>query len=212
MLGFRGKVDSTAIDSNVYDLNRHYREHAFDRLVPPAGYQPFFNPSLLQSYSSLSNSNKTLTNTGGSTGVNYVLNSITSGKYYVEFTFDSSDDNSLTVGVVNANHGAGTELKGSYGSVQNDSDAFGARFGTNGPELTDNLNDGDIVGLALDADNNNFDVYRNNTLQSNMSGSFSVTGALFLGIELWDGNAVTLNDIDSYTYTAPSGYVTGWVQ
>ncbi len=218
MLGFRGKIDPTAIDSNVYDLNSHFEEHAFDRLISPGGYQPFFSPNLLhEPLSTLSNSNKTITNTDGATGVNYVLNSVTSGKYYVEFVWDNGPygpsgdqntyDNSLSVGVINLNHGAGTSM-----NTINNSDAFGARFGTNGPEATDNLDDGDIVGLALDADNNNFYVYVNNILQSNMSGSFSVTGALFLGIELWDSTSVTLTDIDSYTYTAPSGFVPGWAQ
>jgi hypothetical protein len=175
---------------------------------PPDITQPFFNPSLLQSSSTLSNLNKTITNnSGGGLGANYILNSVTSGKYYIELTFDSNNDASLTVGVVNANHGAGTTLR-----HVDDSDAFGRRFGTDGPESADNINDGDTIGLALDADSSNLDIYVNNTLQSNMSGSFSVTGALFFAVELWDRNAVTLVDVDSYTYTAPSGYVTGWVE
>jgi hypothetical protein len=197
---------SDAKGVNILGANLETTGHRWYQ--PPSIYQPFFNPSLLQSSSTLSNSNKTITNnSGGGLGANYILNSVTSGKYYIELTFDSNQDASLTVGVVNANHGAGTEFRN-----QNDSDAFGRRFGTDGPESADNINDGDTIGLALDADSSNLDIYVNNTLQSNMSGSFSVTGALFFAVELWDRNAVTLVDVDSYTYTAPSGYVTGWVE
>ena len=206
MLGFRGKVDSSAIDSNVYDLNRHYVEHAFGRLVTAVGYQPFFDPSNILSSKVLTNSNKTIThNSGGEFGPNYISNSTTSGKYYIELTYSGTSDDSLTVGVVNANHTG--EMRN-----QNDSDCFGRRFGQFGPEGADNINNGDYIGLALDADNKTLNIYVNNTLQSNMSGSFSVTGALFLGIELWDSTSVTLTDIDSYTYAAPSGYLAGWVQ
>ena len=206
MLGFRGKVDSTAIDSNVYDLNRHYREHAFDRLIAAVGYQAFFDPSNILSSKVLSNSNKTIThNSGTETGPNYILNSTTSGKYYIELTYSGSADDALTVGVLNANHTG--EMRG-----QNDSDCFGRRFGTNGPASADNINNGDTVGLALDADSKTLNIYVNNTLDSSMSGSFSVTGALFLAVELWNGNAFTLVDLASYSYTAPSGYVAGWPQ
>ncbi len=206
MLGFRGKVDSTAIDSNVYDLNRHYREHAFGRLVTVAGYQPFFDPSNILSSKVLSNSNKTIThNSGSELGANYILNSTTSGKYYIELTHDGTDGNSLTVGVLNANHSG--EMRN-----QNDSDCFGRRFGQFGPAGTNNINNGDTIGLALDADNKTLNIYVNNSLDSGMSGSFSVTGALFLAVELWNGNALTLVDLSSYSYTAPSGYLAGWPQ
>ena len=200
MLGFRGKVDSTAIDSNVYDLNRHYREHAFDRLVTVAGYQPFFDPSNILSSKVLSNSNKTIThNSGSELGANYILNSTTSGKYYIELTYSGTSDDSLTVGVVNSNHTG--EMRN-----QNDSDCFGQRFSGS------DINNGNTIGLALDADSNDFDVYVNNSLKSSMSGPFSVTGALFFAVELWDGNALTLVDLASYSYTAPSGYLAGWPQ
>ncbi len=206
MLGFRGKVDSSAIDSNVYDLNRHYREHAFGRLITAIGYQPYFDPNNILSSKVLSNSNKTIThNSGTELGPNYIANSTTSGKYYIELTYSGSADDALSVGVLNANHTG--EMRG-----QNDSDCFGRRFGQFGPEGADNINNGDYIGLALDADNKTLNIYVNNNLQSNMSGSFSVTGALFLGVEMWNGNAFTLVDLASYSYTEPSGYLAGWVQ
>ena len=195
---------SDAKGVNILGANLQTTGHRWYQ-APPSR-QPFFDPSLLQSSSTLSNLNKTITNTQGSgRGANYILNSVTSGKYYVELTLNSSNDNSLAVGVVNSNHGAGTGLRG-----ENDSDAFGRRFGQYGPEATDNIDNGDTIGLALDADSKQLDIYVNNTLQSNMSGSFSVTGALFLAVSVYDGNSLTLVDVDSYTYTAPSGYETGW--
>ena len=137
---------------------------------------------------------------------------MTSGKYYCEIkcTAQSGSDNYMTIGITSTSTGATTHELGHYandwgyhganGSYNNNdgTTSYGAAFTT-----------GDIIGIAVDLDNNKLYFHKNGTYQnsgvptsgSTGTGAISITdpastprGAYFFAVNMWSGSTTATFD------------------
>ena len=86
------------------------------------------------------------------------------------------------------------------GNGQKYNNGSGASYGST-------FTEGDIIGVALDLDNNTIQWYKNNTLQG-ASAFTGLTGSYYpaLGTGLYDDKAIMHFDSSKWTYSAPTYY------
>ena len=102
--------------------------------------------------------------------------SMTSGKYYMEYTYDKNGGNFITFGVSQTNRdgkeGSGvTDTAEDFGFKCWDSGFYAQSNGVNQYNYSDSVSDGDILSLAFDADEGKLWVAKNGTWMTNASGT-----------------------------------------
>jgi hypothetical protein len=169
-----------------------------------SGNYAVWNP--LNSANTLSNGNLT---SNGAGGLNQCLSTIgmSSGKWYFEATIVDNTDN----------QGVGIALKPTPGTfIGNTSSGYlyygngTKRHSTTNTVVADSFTDGDVVGIAFDADAGNLYFYKNGVAQISGSAAFTglTSGPYFFTVD----QDHTSSEIDanfgqrSFAYTAPSGY------
>ena len=163
-----------------------------------------WNP--LNSANILSNGNLT---SKGAGGLNQCLSTIgmSSGKWYFEATIIDNTDN----------QGVGIALKPTPGTfIGNTSSGYlyygngTKRHSTTNTVVADSFTDGDVVGIAFDADAGNLYFYKNGVAQISGSAAFTglTSGPYFFTVD----QDHTSSEIDAnfgqrkFAYDAPSGY------
>lgn len=179
--------------------------------------QPFWNPSDKDSGCTLSNSDRTASQAALNAGLVRSTNSLSSGKWYVEATFDSG---SSYFGIATSGHVTSSQpgFQSTGWSV--------IKF--NGSKFTNNsatgygsgFSDGDIVMMAVDLDNEKIWWGKNGTWfnsgdpAAGTNEAFSsLTGTYFLAFGSPSSSGaknLTLKTIASYSYSPPSGFTSGW--
>ncbi len=179
--------------------------------------QPFWNPSDKDSGCTLSNSDRTASQAALNAGLVRSTNSLSSGKWYVEATFDSG---SSYFGIATSGHVTSSQpgFQSTGWSV--------IKF--NGSKFTNNsatgygsgFSDGDIVMMAVDLDNekiwwgSNGTWFNSGDPAAGTNEAFSsLTGTYFLAFGSPSSSGaknLTLKTIASYSYSPPSGFTSGW--
>jgi len=147
---------------------------------------------------------------GGSPGAAFSTIGMTSGKWYAEFTLNTSN---FLFGVW-GNGTAGLPQTG-YPSYYWD---FGAQTGSLSLEKSSGTSSGsggtvsagNVYAIAVDIDNATISFYQNNTLAYSVTG-MSFTGPLFFAVCVWTNSVSTgPNSLNfgqrPFAYTAPSGF------
>ena len=214
--GFHLKFENSAAlgtdssgNSNTFTVNGNLKQ----ALDTPSNVYATFNP--LDNYypaMTLSYGNtRALTYSGKYTYTPTTLG-MTSGKYYAEIkcTAQSGSEDYMTIGITSTSTGATTHELGHYandwgyhgndGSYNNNdgTTSYGAAFTT-----------GDIIGIAVDLDNNKLYFHKNGTYQnsgvptsgSTGTGAISITdpastprGAYFFAVNNWSGSTTATFD------------------
>jgi len=175
-----------------------------------------FNPLAGSTIGTLSNGN--LQHTYNSTNFSRKASTlgVTSGKWYAEFTFQTTGDNVSQCGVVsfvppvngdnqNNEDTGGCHYNGNNGNFDGTIFVANTRVSTGNPVASN----GDIIGVALDADTNNVKFFRNGSVVGSSSGytATNVSGTWYFMSSLRN-NAVTVVNFGQrpFGYAAPSGY------
>ena len=169
----------------------------------PSNVFATLNPlALFQVAPTYSNGNNTVTTgSGGSGNSPFSTLAVSSGKYYAEIKFTSTDSGGEAVGIVNLDsynpYGQGDEYfyRHSYG--------YGYK-NANGDKVTNNSGSsygnsyttGDVIGIALDMDNKKLYFAKNGTWQNSGDPTSGSTGT---------GSAFTLAD-GTYAFTCYQYY------
>ena len=153
---------------------------------------------------------------------------MTSGKYYMEYTYDKNGGNYITFGVSQTNRdgeqGSGvTDTAEDFGFKCWDAGFYSQTSGTNQHNYSSSVSDGDVLSLAFDADAGKLWVAKNGTWMTNASGTgdpangnnpdfSSLTysgGYFFMAGPYVDGvTNILIGNFgqSSWTYAAPSGF------
>lgn len=153
---------------------------------------------------------------------------MTSGKYYMEYTYDKNGGNYITFGVSQTNRdgeqGSGvTDTAEDFGFKCWDAGFYSQTNGTNQHNYSSSVSDGDVLSLAFDADAGKLWVAKNGTWMTNASGTgdpangnnpdfSSLTysgGYFFMAGPYVDGvTNILIGNFgqSSWTYAAPSGF------
>jgi hypothetical protein len=172
-----------------------------------------FNPIYAQSATvTLSNGNLTASNP--STWVRALGTiAVSTGKWYFEST--PSAGNWHMTGVEQPIYGT-THIGGSAGTkgialvydpsnTRGDISYNGGNSVYTGGSAT--FNTGDIIGVALDLDNNNVKLYKNNVLQYNLSNLLQAGAYYTFGVSLYSGGTISGNfGQRAWAYTPPQGF------
>lgn len=162
----------------------------------------------------LSNNNKTASKTqtnaheggGGESGL-----IVTSGKVYVEFNIDQFDNGNDSCGfsATGANRSARIgSFSDSYGySLDGDLYADGSFNGG----VYSGLTSGDVVGLAVDLDNDIYEFFKNNVSQGVESATFDASAGYVPAWSAWAATSqITIETASAdQTYSPPTGF-TAW--
>jgi hypothetical protein len=172
-----------------------------------------FNPIYAQQQTiTLSNGNLTASNPSSWVRAMGTI-AVNSGKWYFEST--PSSGNWHMTGVEQLIYGT-THIGGSAGTkgialVYDPSNTRGdiSYNGSNSAYVGGNpiFNAGDIIGVALDLDNNNVKFYKSGVLQYNLSNLLQ-TGAYYtFGVSLYSGGTISANfGQRAWAYSPPQGY------
>jgi hypothetical protein len=170
------------------------------------------NPLQLDSVTTLANGNLDYSRgtLGGSPGGAFSTIGMTSGKWYAEFTLNTSN---FLFGVWG--NGTANLPQTGYPTYYWD---FGAQTGALSLEKTSGSSSGsggtavagNVYAIAVDIDNATISFYQNNTLAYSVTG-MSFTGPLFFVTSVWTNSVITgpssLNfGQRPFAYTAPSGF------
>ena len=170
------------------------------------------NPLQLDSVTTLANGNLDYSRTilGGSPGGAFSTIGMTSGKWYAEFTLNTSN---FLFGVWG--NGTASLPQTGYGSYYWD---FGQQTGTLSLEKSSGTSSGsggtvvagNVYAVAVDIDSGTISFYQNNTLAYSVTG-MSFTGPLFFVSCVWTNSVSTgPNSLNfgqrPFAYTAPSGF------
>ena len=153
---------------------------------------------------------------------------MTSGKYYMEYTYDKNGGNYITFGVSQTNRdgeqGSGvTDTAEDFGFKCWDAGFYSQTGGVNQHNYSSSISDGDVISLAFDADDGKLWVAKNGTWMTNASGTgdpangnnpdfSSLTysgGYFFMAGPYVDGvTNILIGNFgqSSWTYAAPSGF------
>ena len=153
---------------------------------------------------------------------------MTSGKYYMEYTYNKNSGNFITFGVSQTNRdgkeGSGvTDTPEDFGFKCWDAGFYSQTNGTNQHNYSSSISDGDVLSLAFDADDGKLWVAKNGTWMTNASGTgdpangnnpdfSSLTysgGYFFMAGPYVDGTTnILIGNFgqSSWTYAAPSGF------
>ncbi len=214
MLGFRGKVDPTAIDSNVYDLNSHFEEHAFDRLVStPQNGEALWDTSYTGNSLTYSTDKRDLTGNGGSLAVTALEGTITGGTHYIELKElpgQNISPYSFVVGFIKAeNISAFDRGSPNDGSdwIENYSRQIRFRLGFNTGYSS--ISNSDVIGVGIDYSTGNIFIRKNNSNEFSATIGFSYANGLRMAFMPWDGSRARLTQKSNHSYTV-TGYQAGW--
>ena len=119
-----------------------------------------------------SNGNCTGTGTTGGTETGSSTIGVSTGKWFAEFKVDNSGTNNTMIGISDANQANNTSYLGSQ-SQQWGYYGNGGKVWNNGSDTVATLSTfttGDIIGVALDLDNNLIYWYKNGTVQNSGTG------------------------------------------
>lgn len=179
--------------------------------------QPLWNSADKDSGCTLSNSDRTASQAALNAGMVRSTASLSSGKWYVEATFDSGS----------SYYGIATSVP-STANQPGFTSAGWACLKFNGSKYTNNsataygsgFTDGDIVTMAVDLDNDKIWWGKNGTWfnsgdpAAGTNEAFSsLTGTYFLAFGSPSSSGaknLTLKTIASYSYSPPSGFYSGW--
>jgi hypothetical protein len=172
-----------------------------------------WNPLLNSSYTTLSNGNLTsVGNTSTDSGLNVGTIGVSSGKWYWEGTIQGLNGTSVyprlgflcnipangnaSMLAITATLGVRYTPDGNISKNANVSVGTFATFTTN-----------DVIAFALDVDNLTCGVYKNNTLQTTVTG-LTMNNQFFPANVPYDGGNMSANfGQRPFTYTPPTGYV-----
>ena len=168
-----------------------------------------WNP--LNKGSSITTSDGNLKATLGSTGHVMITGTmgITSGKYYweVETNGWNTSNQGPVVGVVGDTHDISTQAGGSPSVLYR---AEGVVFANNSSVASSQTTytTGDIIGVALDADNNNIIWYKNNSQMYQYTSLDSTVNAWLPAWKDSDGGGYAIANFGQrpFAYTPPAGY------
>lgn len=212
MLGFRGKVDPTEIDSNVYDLNSHFQEHAFDRLVPVNG-EALWDTSFTGNSLTYSTDKRDITGNGGSIAVTALEGTITSGTHYIELQEvpgQNISPGSFVVGFIKAENisifDRGSPTDGSNW-IENYSRQIRFRLGYNTGYQS--IANSDVIGVGINYSTGNIFIRINNSNEFSTTIGFSYPNGLRMAFIPWDGSKARLTQKSNHSYTV-TGYEAGW--
>jgi hypothetical protein len=204
-------INSNGESETTYDLMKDTPSLVDEN----AGNFATLNPIASTVVSSISEAN--LKVSGSSNSIHGTI-AVTSGKYYFEFTKNSNGDNQL--GIAYGWNQAGTQSFRRTWRDGNGSPSWLTDGGTAGSGAAQSLSAGDILGVALDMDNNAIYFAKNNTWMNSgdpTSGA-SKTGAIWtdLSNQAWhifagsnaNGCYVSLNcGQRPFAYTPPTGFL-----
>jgi hypothetical protein len=172
-----------------------------------------WNPLLNSSYTTLSNGNLTsVGNTSTDNGLNVGTIGVSSGKWYWEATVQGVNSTGTypRIGFLCNIPASGN------GSLPALTATLGVRYNANG-DLAKNTNvavgtfatftTNDVIAFALDVDNLTCGVYKNNTLQTTITG-LTMNNQFFASNGAYDGGNLSANfGQRPFTYTPPTGFV-----
>jgi hypothetical protein len=172
-----------------------------------------WNPLLNSSYTTLSNGNLTsVGNTSTDNGLNVGTIGVSSGKWYWEATVQGVNSTGTypRIGFLCNIPASGN------GSLTGLTATLGVRYNANG-DLVKNANvlvgtyatftTNDVISFALDVDNLTCGVYKNNTLQTTITG-LTMNNQFFAGNGAYDGGNMSANfGQRPFVYTPPTGYL-----
>jgi hypothetical protein len=160
----------------------------------------------------LSSASSTLTNgnldfaylSAGNKGA-YGTIGLSSGKWYWEVTMRSSGNVDCQVGIVKE---AGYSTSNYVGSNANGwgYDANGNKYNNgSGTSYGASYTNGDVIGVAFDADNGTLTFYKNNTSQGQAYSGLTA-GPYFPAVSVYNSELYVNFGQRPFAYTAPSGY------
>lgn len=167
-----------------------------------------WNPSDKHASITLTNGNLTLQQSAGNQGVRATIGK-TTGKWYWEYIQEdgaaeadvgiATSSYSLSTWLGNDAHGVG------YDSLDGKIYKSGSAVGTGGSAWNTN---GNVIGIALDADIGEIKIYRSNILQ--YTYSTGLTAPYYPASGGFGASKITANfGATALTYTPPSGYNAG---
>jgi len=135
---------------------------------------------------------------------------IGSGKYYAEFTINTSGGSDyIAVGI--------NPIVGSFGATAHSSSEGGVWYSNNATKWLGSTNSsygasytaGDIIGVAVDSGASTITFYKNNTSQGSISFNSNLTSntLALLGVDMYSSSISANFGQRPFSYTPPTGYV-----
>ena len=135
---------------------------------------------------------------------------IGSGKYYSEFTINTSGGSDyIAVGI--------NPVVGSFGATAHSSSEGGVWYSNNATRWLGSSNAsygasytaGDIIGVAVDSDASTITFYKNNTSQGSISFNSNLTSnnSALLGVDMYNSSISANFGQRPFSYTPPTGFV-----
>lgn len=179
-----------------------------------------FNPSDKHTNVALSGGNLVASTISANSGFVRAIAGKSSGKWYFEMvlTTCTAGADTIAVGLSRATH----LTSGALGYSDADGWALwghgGSGFRNGGLVLSHSAAQGDVIGFAVDLDNDRIWVSKNNTwIQGNPAAgtsplSTNLSGTLYPSACPWKAGHVITGRFDpsSHSYSPPSGFTAGW--